>query len=139
MNFLELLEATVSILMAYFIICLMIAMYTRPKNHQQSMSLFSRAIGNVVFSTKSTLFFLTKTKAQRVSLLIFAVNFLILGLYALLHNDLDCYTCEIADYIPNRRTPFFYDLFFWLGVFSLTFSILGGKSKVLINWIRRGS
>jgi len=74
-----------------------------------------------------------QSKEQRCGFVLLLVSLIVLILFGLLHHKLNCANC---DFIPNRRSPFLYDLFFWLAVIGLILSIYGSKLKKIVIWIK---
>lgn len=78
-----------------------------------------------------------RTKEQRLGFVVFLASLVVLILFGLLHHKMDCYSCDLEDFLPHRRTPFFYDVFFWVAVFGVLMSLFGHKIRPLLSWVRQ--
>lgn len=73
---------------------------------------------------------------QRRATILFLISILALILFSIFHHKIRCgYECELSDFLPKRGSPVFYDLFFWLAVFSAIAFLFHRQIRFIINWM----
>jgi hypothetical protein len=148
----ELLASILALTFLYFLFCLFMAAGAmsdenrKPVGEQDVRTVFSKVPAQMLSYPRRVIGYprrlflrLSKTMEQRIGLLLFAVSFVVLFLFAMMHSRLDCYSCDLEDFLPRHSTPFLYDVFFWLAVAGLITAIFGGRLRHLKAWIKQGA
>ena len=103
--------------------------------------ILKKPVGDQFKRNRLVVFFewITRSRIQRASLAIFAINMMLLVLFVLVSDRVGCgYRCEIDDFFPKRQTPFFYDALFWMAVFSFCMIFTSKYVLAVYKWINVG-